>query len=163
MAVAKRKGSEKPVKMKQMKVQVPAWGPQIEQTTLLASPVYIGQAQCSLVQSLSHVRLFATQWIAARQASLSITNSQSSHELMCIDSVMPSSHLILCRPLLLLPPILPRIRVFSNESTLLMRWPKYWIFSLSISPPNEHPGLVSFRMELAIQIHIYSHPLWLKR
>ena len=155
MAVAKRKGSEKPVKMKQMKVQVPAWGPQIEQTTLLASPVYIGQAQCSSVQSLSHVRLFATQWIAARQASLSITNSQSSLKLTSIKSVMPSSHLILCRPLLLLPPIPPSIRVFSNESTPHMRWPKYWSFSFSISPSKEHPGLISFRMDwldlLAVQ------------
>ena len=86
------------------------------------------------VQSLSHVRLFATPWIAACQASLSITNSRSLFKLMPIESVMPSSHLILCRPLLLLPPIPPSIRVFSNESTLCMRWPKYWSFSLSISP-----------------------------
>ena len=101
----------------------------------------------SSVQSLSHVQLFATPWITARQASLSITNSQSSTKLVCIESVMPSSHLILCRPLLLLPPIPPRIRVFSNESTLHMRWPKYWSFSLSISPSSEHPGLISFRMD----------------
>ena len=100
----------------------------------------------SSVQSLSCVRLFATQWIAARQASLSITNSWSSLKLMCIELVIPSSHLILCRPLLLLPPFPPSIRVFSNRSTLRMRWPKYWSFSLSISPSNEHPGLVSFRM-----------------
>ena len=86
----------------------------------------------SSVQSLSHVWLFVTPWIAARQASLSITNSRSSPKLMCIESVIPSSHLILCCPLLLLPPILPSIRVFSNESTLRMRWPKYWSFSLSI-------------------------------
>ena len=109
----------------------------------------------SSVQSLSHVRLFATPWIAARQASLSITNSQSSPRLMSIKSVMPSSHLILCRPLLLLVPIPPSIRVFSNESTLRMRWPKYWSFSLSISPSNKHPGLISFRMDwldlLAVQ------------
>ena len=109
----------------------------------------------SSVQSLSHVRLFATPWIAARQASLSITNSRSSLRLMSIESVMPSKHLILCRPLLLLPPIPPSIRVFSNESTLRMRWPKYWNFSFSISHSKEHPGLVSFRMDwldlLAVQ------------
>ena len=97
------------------------------------------------IQSLSRDRLFVTPWIAARQASLSITNSQSSSKLMSIESVMPSSHLILCRPLLLLPPILPSI--FSNESTLLMRWPKYWSFSFSISPSKEHPGLISFRKD----------------
>ena len=102
--------------------------------------------QFSSVQSLSRVRLFMTPWIAARQASLSITNSQSSLRLTSIDSVMPSSHLILCHPLLLLPPIPLSIRVFSNESTLLMRWPKDWRFSFSISPSNEHPGLISFRM-----------------
>ena len=111
--------------------------------------------QFSSVQSLSRVRLFATPWIAARQASLSITNSQSSPKLMFIKSVMPSSHLIFCRPLLLLPPIPPSIRVFSNESTLPMRWSKYCSFSLSISPSNEHPGLISFRMDwldlLAVQ------------
>ena len=109
----------------------------------------------SSVQLLSHVQLFVTPWIAACQASLSITNYRSSPKLMCIDSVMPSSHLIFCRPLLLLPPIPPSIRVFSNESTLCMRWPKYWSFSLSINPFNEHPGLVSFRMDwldrLAVQ------------
>ena len=99
------------------------------------------------VQSLSHVRLIATPWIAACQASLSITNSRSLLKLMSIGSVMPSSHLILCRPLLLLPSIPPSIRVFSNESILLMRWPKYWSFSFSISPSNEHPGLISFRMD----------------
>ena len=101
----------------------------------------------SSVQSLSHVRLFATPLIAARQASLSITNSWSSLRLMSIESVMPSSHLILCHPLLLLPPIPFSIRVFSNESTLCMRWPKYWSFSFSISPSKEHPGLISFRMD----------------
>ena len=107
------------------------------------------------VQSLSRVRLLATPWIAARQASLSNTNSWSSLRLMSIKSVMPSSHLILRRPLLLLPWIPPSIRVFSNESTLHMRWPKYWSFSFSISPSNEHPGLISFRMDwldlLAVQ------------
>ena len=101
----------------------------------------------SSVQSLSRVWLFATPWIAAHQASLSITNSRSSLKLMSIESVMPSSHLILCCPLLLLPPIPPSIRVFSSESALRMRWPKYWSFSLSISPSNEHPGLISFRMD----------------
>ena len=94
----------------------------------------------SSVQSLSRVRLFATPWITARQASLSITNSRSSLRLMSIESVMPSSHLILCRPLLLLAPIPPRIRVFSNESTLHMKWPKYWSFSFSIIPSKEIPG-----------------------
>ena len=101
----------------------------------------------SSVQSRSHVRLFGTPWIPPRKASQSITNSQSSPKLICIESGMPSSHLILGRPLLLLPPIPPSIRVFSNESTLHMRWPKYWSFSLSISPSNEHPGLISFRMD----------------
>ena len=109
----------------------------------------------SSVQSVSCVRLFVAPWIAARQASLSITNSWSSPKLMSIELVTPSSHLILCRPFLLLPSIPPSIRVFSNESTLLMRWPKYWSFSLSISPSNEHPGLISFRMDwldlLAVQ------------
>ena len=96
-------------------------------------------------QSLSRVRLFATPWIAARQTSLSITNSWSSLRLTSIESVMPSSHLILCRPLLLLPPMPPSIRVFSNESTLHMRWPKYWSFSFSIILSKEIPGLISFR------------------
>ena len=99
----------------------------------------------SSVQSLSRVRLFATPWITARQASLSITNSQSSLRLTSIESVMPSSHLILGRPLLLRPPIPPSIRVFSNESTLCMRWPKYWSFSFSIIASKEHSGLISFR------------------
>ena len=99
----------------------------------------------SSVQLFSHVRLFATPWIEARQASLSITNSRTSLKLRSIESVMPSSHLILCRPLLLLPPISPSIRVFSSESALCMRWPKYWSFSFSISPSSEHPGLISFQ------------------
>ena len=103
--------------------------------------------QFSSIQSLSRVRLFATPWIAARQASLSITNFWSSPRLTSIESVMPSSHLILCCPLLLLPPIPPSIRVFSNESTLPMRWPKYWNFSFSIIPSKEIPGLISFRMD----------------
>ena len=103
--------------------------------------------QFSSLQSLSRVRLFAIPWTAARQASLSITNPQSLLKLMSIESVMPSNHLILCRLLLLLPPIPPSIRVFSNESVLHSRWPKYWSFNLSISPSNEHPGLISFRMD----------------
>ena len=97
--------------------------------------------QFSSVQSLSRIRLFATPWITAGQATLSITKSQSLLKLMSIESVMPSSHLIFCRPLLLLPPIPPSIRVFSKESTLHMRWPKYWSFSFSICPSNEHTGL----------------------
>ena len=97
----------------------------------------------SSVQLLSRVRLFATPWTAACQASLSITNSWSLCKLMAIESVMPSSHLTLCHPLLLLPSIFPSIRVFSNESALHIRWPKYWSFSFNISPSNEHPGLIS--------------------
>ena len=124
---------------------LPSW------LTELCSDTFV----CGSVQLLSRVWLFATPWIAAHQASLFITNSKSPPKLMCIESVMPSSHLILCRPLLLLPPIPPSIRVFSNESTFHMRWPKYWSFSLSISPSNEHPGLISFRMDwldlLAVQ------------
>ena len=119
--------------------------------------------QFSSVQSLSRVQLFATPWIAARQAFLSITNSRSSLKLTSIESVMPSSYLILCCPLFLLPPISPSIRVFSNESTLRMTWPKYWSFSVSISPSKEHPGLISFRMDwldlLAVQGTLKS--LWL--
>ena len=113
--------------------------------------------QFSSVQPLSHVRLFATPWITAHQASLSITNSWSSLKLTSIESVLPSSHLILCCPLLLLIPIPPSIRVFSNESTLRMRWPKYWSFSLSISPSNEHPGLISFRMDWLGLSRIFSN------
>ena len=111
--------------------------------------------QFSSVQSLSRVRLYATPWIAAGQASLSITISRSSLKLISLESVMPSSHLILCHPLFLLPPISPSIRVFSNESTLSMRWPKYWSFSFSIITSKEHPGPISFRMDwldlLAVQ------------
>ena len=103
--------------------------------------------QFSSVRPLSCVWFFATPWTAARQASLSIINSWSLFKLMSIESVMPSSHLILCHPLLLLPPIPPSIRVFSNESALHIRWPKYWSFSLSIIPSKEHPGLISFRMD----------------
>ena len=114
---------------------------------------FIFKVSFSSVQSLNRVRLFATPWIAARQASLSITNSRSSLKLTSIESVTPSSHL--CHPLLLLPPIPPSIRVFSDESTLRMKWPKYWSFSSSIIPSKEHPGLISFRMDwldlLAVQ------------
>ena len=99
------------------------------------------------VQSFSSIQLFAKPWMAVHQASLSITNSQTLLKLMSIESVMPSSHLILCRPLLLLPPIPPSIRVLSNESALHIRWPKYWSFSFNISPFNEHSGLISFRMD----------------
>ena len=109
----------------------------------------------SSVQSLSRVRHLVTSWTAARQASLSITNSPSSPKRISIKSVMPSNHLILCPPLLFLPSIFPSIRVFSNESVLLVRWPNYWSFSFSISPSNEYSGLISFRMDwldlLAVQ------------
>ena len=115
----------------------------------------IQNAQFSSVQSLSRVRFFVTSWTAAWQASLSITNSGSLPKPMSIESVMPSNHLILCCPLLLLPPIPPSIRVFSNESALCIKWPKYWSFRFNISPSNEHPGLISFRMDwldlLAVQ------------
>ena len=107
------------------------------------------------VQSLSHVWLFATPWTTARQPSLSITNSRSPPKPMSIESLMPPNHLILYCPLLLLPSIFPSMRVFSNESALRIRWPKYWSFSFNISPTNEHPGLISFRMNwldlLAVQ------------
>ena len=109
----------------------------------------------SSVQLLSHVWLFENPWTAACQASLSITNSGSLLKLMSIESVMPYNHLILCRPLLLLPSIFPSIRVFSNESALCIRWPKYWSFSFNVSPSNEHSGLISFRIDwldlLAVQ------------
>ena len=115
----------------------------------------VSSVQFSSIQLLSCVRLFVTSLIAARQASLSIINSWSLLKLMSIKSLMPSSHLILYHPLLLLPPVPTSIRVFSNESTLCMRWPKYWSFSFSVSPSNEHPGLISFRMDwldlLAVQ------------
>ena len=115
----------------------------------------IESVQFSSAQLLSHVRLFATPWTTAHQASLSITNSWSLLKLTSIASVMPSNHLILCHPLLLLPSIFPSIRVFSNESVLRTRWPKYWSFSFSINPSNEHSGLISFRLDwldlLAVQ------------
>ena len=112
----------------------------------------LGKSQLSLiqfssVQSLSRVQLFATPWTTAHQASLSITNSWSPPKPMSIELVMPSSHLILCHPLLLRPSIFPSIRVFSNESAFRIRWPKYWTFSFNISPSNKHPGLISFRMD----------------
>ena len=107
----------------------------------------------SSVQLLSHVQLFTTPWTATRQASLSITNSWSLPKLMSIESVMPSNHLTLCNPLLLLPSIFPNIRVFSNESALHIRWPKYWSFSFNISPSNEHPGLISFTVRYLIAYH----------
>ena len=101
----------------------------------------------SSVQLLTHVQLFVTPWTTVQQASLSITNSQGIPKIMSIVLVMPSNHLILCHPLLLLPSIFPSTRGFSNESVLCIRWPKYWSFSFSISPSNEHPGLISFRMD----------------
>ena len=128
------------------------------------------------VQSLSHVRPFAIPW-TGRQASLSITNFRSLLKLISVELVMPSNHLILCRPLLLLPSIFPSIRVFSNKSVLCIRWPKYWTFSLSISPSSEYSGLISFRMDwldlLAVQgtdrqgffLHPYTEPWqekWMK-
>ena len=113
------------------------------------------EGRFSSVLSLSRVQLFATPWTATRQASLSITNSWSLPKLISIELVMPASHLILCHPLLLLPPIPPSIRVFSNESAFCIRWPKYWSFSFNISPSNEYPGLISFRVDwldlLAVQ------------
>ena len=112
-------------------------------------------SQFSSVQLLSHVWLFATPWTAACQASLSMTSLQSLPKLMSIESVMPSNHLVLCCPFLLSPSIFPSIRVFSDESALYIRWPKYWSFSFNIGPSNEHPGLISFRMDwldlLAVQ------------
>ena len=128
---------------------------QIKKTLVQKSLWKAKNIQFSSVQSLSCVQLFATPWIVAPQASLSITTSQSLPKLRSIELVMTSNHLILCHPLLLLPPTTPSIRVFSNESTLCMRWPKYWSFSFSISPCNEHPELISFRMDwldlLAVQ------------
>ena len=125
----------------------------LEKSELVLSSLAI--FQFSSVQSLSRVWLFATPWTAACQASLSITNSWSLPKPMSIESVMPSNHLILCRSLLLLPSIFPSIRVFSNESALCIRWPKYWSFSFNMSPSNEQPGLISFRVDwldlLAVQ------------
>ena len=124
------------------------------------SIIFLDSIYMCSVQSLSHVRLFATPWIRAHQASLSITNSRSSLRLTSIESVLPSSHLILCRPLLLLPSIFPSIKVFSNESALCIRWPKDWSFSFNISPSNEYLGLIFFRMDwldlLAVQGNLKS-------
>ena len=141
--------------------QVPARLPQHGRTHWDLHPARVDKSfsqfhfQFSSVQLLSSVRLFVTQWTAAHQASLSITNSQSLLKFMSIESVMPSNHLILCHPFLLLPSFFPSIRVFSNESVLCNRWPKYWSFSFSIIPSKEHPGLISFRMDsldlLAVQ------------
>ena len=119
----------------------------IEETGTWNNPLPAKNHQIRSDQSLNHIQLFATPWIAARQASMSITNSQSSLRLTSIESVMPSSHLILCHPLFLLPPTPPSIRVFSSGSTLHMRWPKYWSFSFSIIPSKEIPGLISIRMD----------------
>ena len=116
-------------------------------TTIMTHYLRVYRFQFSSVQLLSRVRLFATPWTAARQASLSITNSWNPPKPMSIVSMMPSNHLILCHPLLLPPWIFPSIRVFSNESALRIRWPKYWSFSFDISPSNQHPGLISFRMD----------------
>ena len=127
---------------------------QIQSTHLLFNN-HITAHQFNSVQSFSHVRLFATPWTTALQTSLSITNSWSLLKLMSIESVMPSNHLILCRPLPLLPSIFPSIRVFTNKSAVCIRWPKYWSFTFNISPSSEHPGLISFRMDwldlLAVQ------------
>ena len=117
------------------------------QTRIVTWVHLASKSQFSSAQSLSHVWLFATPWTAAHQASLSITNSWRLLKLMSIKSVMPSNYLVLCRPLLLLPSIFPSIRVFSNESVLQIRWPKYWSFSFSISLSNEYSGLISFRMD----------------
>ena len=118
----------------------------LEWKLTFSSPV--ATVQFSSVQLPSHVQLFVTPWTTARQASLSITNSLSSPKPMSIESVMPTNHLILCRPLLLLPSIFPNIRVFSSESALHIRWPKYWGFSFRTSPSNENSGLISFRIDL---------------
>ena len=131
------------------------YGPQGHKESDTTEVTYNISDQIRSDQSLSRVRLFATPLITACQASLSITNSQSSHRLISIESVMPSSHLILCHPLLFLPSVFPSIRVFPNKSLLRIRWPKHWSFSFNISPSNEHPGLISFRMDwldlLAVQ------------
>ena len=127
----------------------------VDSVTYVCNIMKPTSVQFSSVQLLSRVQLFVTPWTAAHQASLSITNCWSLPKPMSIELVMPSNHLILCRPLLLLPSIFPSIRVFSNKSALRIRWPKYWSFSFNISPSNEYPGLISFRMDwldlLAVQ------------
>ena len=129
---------------------------------LRSLPIALSNRTVVFVQSLSCVRLFSTQWTTARQASLSFTITWSLLKLMSIVSVMPSNHLILCHPLLLLPSIFPSIRVFSNESAVCIRWPKYWSFSFNFSPSNEYPGLISFRMDrldlFAVQGTLKSSP-----
>ena len=142
------------------------WGPPPYSSGILITSFWLPlstsprESKISSVQSLSSVRLFATPWTAARQASLSVTNPSSLTKCMPIESVMPSNHLILCRPLLFLPSIFPSIRIFSNESALDIRWPKLWSFSFSISPSNEHSGLIYFRMDwldlLAVQATLKS-------
>ena len=138
------------------------WSHSEETGNVVNAPCQTVTSYFSSVQSLSHVRLFVTPWTAARQASLSITSSQSLPKPMSIESVMPSNHLVLCCPILLLPSIFPSIRVFSNESALHIRWSKYWSFSFNISPSNEHSGLISFRMDwldlLAVQGPLESSP-----
>ena len=128
--------------------------------SITESRTWLKQLQFSSVQSLSRILLFATPWIAARQASVSITSSQSSLKLTSIELVMPSSHLILCCPLLLPSSIFPNIRVFSNKSPLCIRWPNYWSCSFNISPSNEHPGLISFRMDWLDLLAVQRTRLW---
>ena len=125
---------------------VPIWNAKWKTILIKILEILLTLYRFSSGESLSHVELFATPWTAARQASLSITNAQSLPKPMSIESVMPSNHLILCRPLVLLPSIFPSIRVFSDESALHIRWPKYWSFTFNIIPSNEHPGLISFKM-----------------
>ena len=122
------------------------WIDTVNEDTIREKTVFQIPHHFSSVQSFSHVQLFVTLWIAAHQASLSITNSQSLLKLMSIELVMPSNHFILCCPLLLLPSVFPSIRVFSNESVLPIRWPKYWGFCFSVSPANEYSGLICFRI-----------------
>ena len=128
-------------------IYITVWSHLCKKCMYFQSPNQFTFIQFSSAQLLSRVRLFVTPWTEAHQVSLSISNSQSPPKLMSIKSVMPSSHLILCHPLLLLPPSHPGIMVFSNESALRIRGPKYWSVSFSISPSNEHPGLISFRMD----------------
>ena len=128
------------------------------QSMEFSRPEHWSRSVSQSVLSLSHFRLFATLWSAAQQASLSITNSWSLLKLMSIESVMPSNHLILCHPLLLLPSIFPSIRVFSNDSVLRITWPKYWSFSFSISLSNEYSGLISFRMD-CLDLHAVQRTL----
>ena len=123
------------------------WGWHRAKLELIESPTILSPVQSSSVQSLIRVWLFVIPWTAPHKSSLFITNSQSFHKLMSIESVMPSNHLILCHPFLLLPSIFPRIRVFSNKSALCIRWPKYWSFNFSISSSNEYSGMISFKMD----------------